>query len=261
MGRRDSQASPQTYARVGGLLYLFIIVAAGFGELYVRGRLIVWGDPAATAERILASETLFRVGLAGEMLTCVCDVALAMILYVLLRPVSRNEALLAAFFRLTFVGIYGVTKLFEIAALVALRSTDHLKALPPDQAHDLAYLFLRVHSLGYGASLLFFGFCCVLFGHLILRSGYLPRSIGTLLGIAGLGYAAFSLAQMVAPAFAGRVLFPWIVPLAFVAESALCVWLLVKGVDLPAWKERTGGTRADDTPEAVRTSSGVARGT
>ena len=164
MTSHTAEASPQTYARIGGLLYLFIIVAAGFGELFVRNKLIVWGDAASTANNLLDSETLFRVGLAGEMLTCVCDVALAMILYVLLRPVSRNLALLAAFFRLTFVGIYGVTKLFEIAALIALGDAGALKALGPSQLHDLAYLSLRVHNLGYGASLLFFGCCCILFG-------------------------------------------------------------------------------------------------
>jgi len=236
---RAAESSPQTYARAGGLLYLVIIVAAAFGEIFVRNSLIVWGDAAATASNILGSETLFRVGVVGEMLTCVCDVALAMILYVLLRPVSRNLALLAAFFRLTFVGIYGVTKLFEIGALVALRGADDLKALGPAQLHDLAYLSLRVHSLGYGASLLFFGVCCVLFGHLIQRSGYLPRIIGILLAIAGYGYVVFSVAQMLSPAFAARVLFPWIFPIAFVAESALCLWLLVKGVNVPKWNERT----------------------
>src|SRR6266849_2215233 len=116
--------SPQTYARTGGILYLFIIVAALFGEVFVRGRLIVEGDAAATASNILGSETLFRVGLAGEMLTCACDVALAMILYALLEPVSRRLALLGAFFRLTFVAVYSVAKLFEIAALVFLKTTD-----------------------------------------------------------------------------------------------------------------------------------------
>lgn len=75
MASYTDEASPQEYARIGGLLYLFIIVAAGFGELFVRNRLIVWGDAAATANNILGSETLFRVGLVGEMLTCVCDVA------------------------------------------------------------------------------------------------------------------------------------------------------------------------------------------
>jgi hypothetical protein len=239
MASYTDEASPQKYARIGGLLYLFIIVAAGFGELFVRNRLIVWGDAAATANNILSSETLFRVGLVGEMLTCVCDVALALILYVLLRPVSKNLALLAAFFRLTFVGIYGVTKLFEIAALVALGGGDYLKALGPSQLHDLAYVSLRVHSLGYGASLLFFGVCCILFGHLIERSGYLPRLLGILLAIAGYGYVGFSVAQLLSPAFAARVLFPWVFPVAFLAESALCLWLLVKGVNMSNWTERT----------------------
>jgi len=238
MASYTDEASPQKYARIGGLLYLFIIVAAGFGELFVRNRLIVWGDAAATANNILGSETLFRVGLVGEMLTCECDVALALILYVLLRPVSKNLALLAAFFRLTFVGIYGVTKLFEIAALVALGGGDYLKALGPSQLHDLAYVSLRVHSLGYGASLLFFGVCCILFGHLIERSGYLPRLSGILLAIAGYGYVGFSVAQLLSPAFAARVLFPWVFSVAFLAESALCLWLLVKGVNISKWTER-----------------------
>ena len=241
MSKPCPETSPQIYARTGGALYLFIIVAALFGEVFVRGSLIVPHDPAATANKILGSEMLFRVGLVGEMLTCVCDVALAMILYFLLKPVSRNLALLGAFLRLTFVGIYGVAKLFEIAALVALGGAGYLKAFAPQQLHDLAYVSLRVHSLGYGASLLFFGFCCVLFGHLIRRSGYLPRIIGALLVIGGVGYVVFSVAQMLAPAFAARYLFPWIMLPAFPAELALALWLTVKGVDVPKWEERTRG--------------------
>src|SRR5262245_64857618 len=108
MTARATRLSPRTWARIAGLLYLFIIVAAAFGEGVARDRLIVPRDAAATAGNILASETLFRLGLAGEMLTCVCDVALALILFVLLKPVSRSVALLAAFFRLTFVAVYGV---------------------------------------------------------------------------------------------------------------------------------------------------------
>jgi hypothetical protein len=243
MTHRAVEASPQTYARIGGALYLFIIVAALFGEAFVRGSLIVSGDATATANHILGSETLFRAGLAGEMLTCACDVALAMILYVLLKPVSGNLALLGAFFRLVFVAIYGVAKLFEIAALVALGGDDYLKSFDPRQLHALAYLSLRVHSLGYGASLLFFGFCCILFGYLIHKSGYLPRTLGILLVVGGVGYVLFSLAQMLAPAFAGRVLFPWLMLPAFPAELGLCLWLLVKGVNLPKWEERASQLR------------------
>jgi hypothetical protein len=241
MNSRALESSPQTYARIGGILYLFIIVAALFGEGFVRGSLIVPRDAAATGSNILASETLFRVGLAGEMLTCVCDVALAMILYVLLKPVSKNLALLAAFFRITFVAIYGVAKLFEIAALVALGQADYLKVFDPQQLRALAYMSLSVHGYGYGASLLFFGFCCVLLGFLIHKSGYLPRTIGVLLAIGGVGYVVFSLAQMLAPEFTARQLFPWLLLPAFPAELGLCLWLIVKGVDVPKWEQRTQG--------------------
>lgn len=245
---RAGETSPQTWARIGGALYLFIIVAALFGEMFVRGRLIVRGDAAATAANILGSETLFRVGLAGEMLTCVFDVTLAVILYVLLAPVNRNLALLAAFQRLAFVAVYAVAKLFEVVALVALRDADSLKAFEPAQRQALAYLSLRIHGLGYGLALLFFGVCCVLFGHLIHRSGYLPRLLGVLLVIGGWGYVVFSLAQMLAPAFAARYLFPWVMLPAFPAELGLALWLLVKGVDVPKWESSRGQSGFADLP-------------
>jgi hypothetical protein len=243
MTSRSPETSPQTYARVGGALYLFIIVAALFAEAFVRGTLIVPHDPDATAGKILGSELLFRTGLAGEMLTCVCDVAMAWILYVLLRPVSRNLALLGAFFRLTFVAVYSVAKLFEVAALATLDGAGDLKAFGPQQLHDLAYVSLRVHSLGYGVSLLFFGFCCAVFGDLIYRSGFLPRTLGVLLMIGGVCYVSFSLAQMLDPAFAARYLFPWLMLPAFPAELGLALWLTVKGVDVPRWRERTQAAR------------------
>lgn len=231
-------ASIQTYARTGGALYLFIVIAALFGEMFVRGSLIVTRDPAATAQKIMESETLFRLGLAGDMLTLVCDVSLAMILYVLLKPVNRNLALGAAFFRLTSSAIIGVAKLFEIAALVALGHGDISTAFEPQQLNDLAYMSLRVHGFGFGAGLLFFGICTVLFGHLIHRSGYLPKIIGVLLVIGGWGYVIFSLAQMLNPVFAGKYLFPWIMLPAFPGELGLALWLLIKGVDVFKWEEK-----------------------
>lgn len=238
MPSRALEWSPRTCARLGGILYLFVIVAALFGEAFVRGRLIVSGDATATAHNILGSETLFRFGLVAEMLTCVCDVALAMVLYVLLEPVSRNVALLAAFFRLTFVAFYSVAKLFEVAAMVALGRVDYLNAFQPEQLHALAYMSLNVHDYGYGASLLFFGFCTLAFGYLIYESGYLPKSIGALLVIAGAGYVVYSLAQMLSPAFAAKLLFPWLLLPGFFGELGLCLWLIVKGVDVRKWEQR-----------------------
>ncbi len=230
------ETSPQTYARIGGALYLFIIVAALFGE-FVRDTLIVRGDATATANNILGSETLFRVALAGEMLTCVCDIALAMILYVLLKPVSRNLALLAAFNRVAFIAVYAVAKLFEVVALLALGRAGYLKAFDPQQLHALAYASLMLHEFGYwGISIIFFGVTCVLLGYLIYRSGYLPMLVGVLLVIAGLGYLTNSFALILVPAFA-RSLGPWVVLPALPAELGLALWLLVKGVNLPKWNE------------------------
>ena len=237
MTRRAGEASPQTYARIGGILYLFLIVAGLFGEVFVRGRLIVRGDASATAGNILGSETLFRAGLAGELLTCVVDVAMAAILYVLLEPVSRNVALLAALQRLTFVAVYAVSKLFLLAAAVVLGKPDFLKAFDPQQLNALAYLALRLHGEGYDVSLIFFGVACVLLGYLIYRSGYLPRSIGVLLAIGGVGYLVNSFAGILAPAFASG-LFPWVLLPAFFGELGLALWLTVKGVDVPKWEER-----------------------
>jgi hypothetical protein len=232
-------SSPQTYARVGGILYLFIVVAALFGEAFVRGTLIDWSDPTATARSIIGSETLFRAGLVGEMATCACDVTLALILYALLEPIDRHLALLGAFFRVTFVAVYAVAKLFEIAALVVLGTPDHLRAFQPQQLYELAHALLRVHSLGYGASLLFFGFCCIVFGELIRRSVYFPKILGWLLIVGGVGYVLFSSAQMLAPAFSARVLFPWLMLPAFPAEVGLAFWLTIKGVNLARWTEMT----------------------
>jgi hypothetical protein len=231
------ETSPQTYARIGGVLYLVIAIGGGFAEGIVRGRVIVRGDAAITASNILHSETLFRASLAGEMLMLVCDVAVAMILYVLLKPVHRNLALLAAFLRLTHAGVYGVVGLFHLAAVILLGGDDFLRAFDVQQLHALAYLSLRLHGYGYGIGLIFFGFSLVLLGYLIYRSGYLPRIIGVLLVIAGLGYLINSFAQILAPTLAAN-LFPWVLLPALPAELGLCLWLIVKGVDVPNWEAR-----------------------
>ena len=233
---QTSQRAPQAYARVAGVLYLFIIVAALFAEMFVRGKIIVRGDAAATAANLIASETLFRAGLAGEAITWLCDVTVALIFYVLLRPVSRNLALLAAFHRVAFVGAYACSKFFLVAAVIVLQG-DYLRVFEPQQQQALSYLFIRLHSFGYGMSLLFFGFHCAVIGYLIFRSRYLPRTIGAMLVIAGVCYLTHSLVQMIDPVLASR-LFPWILLPAFPAELGLALWLLVKGINVAKWEER-----------------------
>jgi Domain of unknown function (DUF4386) len=251
MTPRAVQASPQTYARIGGILYVFIVVVGIFGQLFVRGGLIVAGDAAATATNIMGSETLFRVGLAGDLLGYVAGIAVALILYVLLAPVSRNLALLATFLTVTATAIFGLNGLFHLAAVLVLggagpsdsaprSSPDYLQAFDPQQLQALAYLSLRLHGYGFVIGLVFFGFFLVLLGYLISRSGYLPRSIGILLVVGGLGYLTNSFAQVLAPALAGSLL-PWVLLPPFVAELGLALWLTVKGVNVPKWEATAQG--------------------
>ncbi|HSD73996.1 MAG TPA: DUF4386 domain-containing protein [Steroidobacteraceae bacterium] len=230
--------SPQPYARICGALYLYIIVAGIFAEVFVRSRLIVPADAAATATNIIANEQLFRIGFSGELLHLAFDVAVAALLYALLRPVNRIVALLAAFMRLVSDIILAAVSVSHFATLRLLADADYLKTFQPEQLQALALLALKLHGDGYNICLFFFGFACLALGYLIFRSGYLPRAIGALLALAGACYLLNSLGHFLAPPFAAR-LFPALFVPVFVAELSLSLWLLFKGVDAAKWDART----------------------
>ncbi len=243
MASHTVEDSPQTYARIGGVLYLIIIVAGILGEIFIRGRIIVSGDAAATASNIMASQSLWRIGIAGDLLMHVCDVPLMLIFYVLLRPVNRNLALLVVLFNLMQSAVLVANKLNLLMPLFLLGSADYLKAVDPHQRQALAYVFLKAHDYGFGIGLIFFSFVCLVLGYLIFKSGYLPRTLGVLMQIAGLCYLINSFALILAPTFATR-LFPVILLPPLIAEASLCLWLLVKGVNVPRWEERASAWRA-----------------
>ncbi len=237
------ETSPQIYARIGGILYLIIIVGGIFGEAFIRNRLIVLGDATATAEKIMSSELLWRVGVAGELFMLMCTVALALIFYVLLRPVSRNLALLAVLFNLVSIALEAANELNLLTTLSLLANADYLRVLDPEQLHALAYLPTEAYAYGFGVSLIFFGCVCLVVGHLIFRSGYLPKALGVLMQIAGLSYLTNSFALILSPSLADR-LFPAILLPAFVGEASLCLWLIVKGVNVSKWNARASAKPA-----------------
>jgi hypothetical protein len=219
------------------LLYLYIIVAGTFAALFVRGRLVASGDAEATARNIQDHETLFRVGFTGELLHIACDVAVAVILYALLRPVDRYLSLLAALFRLTADIILAIASVSHFATLRLLSGADYLQTLLPEQRHTLALLAMKLQGDTYAICLWFFAFACLSAGYLIFKSGYLPKAVGALLALAGVCYAVNSLAHFLSPPFAA-LLDPAIYLPIFVAELSLALWLLVKGVDRAGWPER-----------------------
>jgi hypothetical protein len=196
------------------------------------------GDATATANNIMASEGLFRVGIAGDLIMIMCDVALALIFYVLLKPVSNSLALLAAFFRLAQAATLGINLLNLLIVLQLLSGAGYLTVFGTDQLHALVMLFLDAHSIGYSIGLVFFGLSVFVLGYLVFKSGYFPRILGVLLIIASLGYLIDSFANFLLPNYDdyGAIFDLVVFAPAFIAELSLCLWLLFKGAKIPEMK-------------------------
>lgn len=234
------ETSPQFYARLAGVLLLISFVAGGFGEWYVPTKLIVPADAAATAANFIASDFLFRLGFASYLIEAVCDVALSLILYVLLKPVHREIALLAVFFGLVSTAVFAVAgELFYFAPSFILRGDDYLTAFSQDQVNSLALLSLKFSAYGGGLFMIFYGVASILRGYLIFRSGYLPKVLGVLLALGGLGFVTRNFALVLAPAFASDLFLPPMI----IAIVALGLWLLLKGIDMAKWEEKTRVSR------------------
>ncbi|MBI2969668.1 MAG: DUF4386 domain-containing protein [Gammaproteobacteria bacterium] len=225
----------QMYARAAAVLLLLSILAGGFGEFYVPNKLVVSGDGAATASNFIAHESLFRLGFASYLVEALCDISLSLIFYVLLRPVHKNLALLAAFFGLVSTATFAVAELFYFAASHIAGGADYLKTFSPDQVNALALLSLKVSGYCAGVFIVFYGVASILRGYLIVRSGYLPKFLGALLVLGGLGFVTKSFALVLAPAYASSFL---LLPM-IIAMLSLTLWFFVRGpsIQLPAGRE------------------------
>ena len=223
------EISVRAYCRAVGLFLILSMVGGWFGEMYVPSVMLT-GDAATTAAQPRLHEGLFRIGFAAYLVEAFSDVVLAWLLYVLLRPVHRDLALLAAFFGLVSMSIFAVTKLLYFAGPILLHSR-YLTAFPPGQVDSLASLFLSLYAGLGGISMLFYGTAWIIRGYLTFRSGFLPRLLGALMVAAGLGFAAKTLTQVLAPAFSSNLL---LAPM-FANLVALVIWMLVKGVDRDKW--------------------------
>jgi hypothetical protein len=241
---RFGTTSPRVLARIAGLLYLFVIVGGAFAELFVRGRLVVTGDAAATVHNILAHQMLYRWGFVVELLYCVGNVPVTVIFYNLFKVVNKNVALMMVIFDIVVNVIESVSLLGHIAPLLFLGGGPYLGAFTAEQLRAAAYISIQLFEHGFAICLVFFGFDCFTMAYLIVRSTFFPRIIGVLLAIEGVGYIINSFALFLAPALQARI-FLYFAPTA-IAEIALALWLLVMGVDVQRWKEQASaaGCRA-----------------
>jgi hypothetical protein len=212
--------SDKGLARTAGWLYLVVAVLGGFAELYVRSRIVVAGDGAATADNIRESATLFRLGFASDLVQATFFLFTAMALYLLLRDVSEMVARAMVVIVAVSVGIICLNLLNQHMALqVATRGG----------SDAVAGQFTDMHAAGYLIAQIFFGLWLLPLGYLVYRSGFVPRAIGVLLAVGCFGYLADTFVQFLAPGIAESVE-PFVLAPAAVGELSLVVFLLVRGV-------------------------------
>ena len=235
-------AAARLQARLIGLLYVVIAVLAAFAEFYVRGGMIVAHDAAKTASNILANQQLYREAGAADIIVLVCDVAVAILFYALLKSVNRTVALLSAAFRIALVAVNGAAVLTHFAPLALLAGDQGMSGLSTAQAQALALLSLKLHSTAFSVAIVFFGIHCVLVGYLLYGSRFVPRIFGVLWVLAGTVYVIHSLLELVAVHLPGSFA-DILLLIAGLSELSLAPWLLIAAVDPIKWQARVAASR------------------
>jgi hypothetical protein len=228
------ETSARLRARISGALYVLCIGCGFFAEMVVRAKLVVYSDAAATAHNIAASPGLYRAGFFADVSAMTLGVLSSVLLYTLLKVVSRGLALTVLVLDVisNAVSISGSILLY--APLVILQGDGYLSALTAPQLSSLALLSIKLYESTYAISLGLFSGSCLLSGYLIFRSTFLPRAIGVLLALAGICYLLNTFVALMPKGFAEYV-FPWIFLPILVGEGTLALWLLIVGVNSAKW--------------------------
>lgn len=223
------------YARITGLSLLVMAIIALFVNFFVFESLIVPGNAAATMENLLANDLLFRFGIAGFITVLLLDVVVSWSLYILLRQVNKNLALLAALFRLAYTAIFAAALFNFISVLQLIRGEMYSAALETSQLQVQVMLMVDAFNNGWVVGLVFLSFHLLLIGYLVFKSQFMPRTIGILVMLAGMGYLIDNSAQILLSNYADyEIIFLLIVAVpGVIGELALAFWLLFKGKKIP----------------------------
>jgi hypothetical protein len=227
---RATEMSPKRRARLVGLLLLLTMVGGGFAEGYV-GEQLISGSASATATRIVAEQSLYRLAFAIYLVEMACQIAMTVLLYGLLKPVSRTAAALAAVFGLVGCTIKTLGRVFFFSPLLLLGGADYLGSFDPKQLEAVAFLALRLDYTVETIAVVFFGMANLLEGWLMFRSTFLPRVLGVISVVGGLGWMLYLYEPM------ARRLQGYIVGFGVLGALAMVSWLLVKGVDEARWNQ------------------------
>jgi hypothetical protein len=232
MMERIAEVSPRFKARVAGVFEALEGLTSAYGQVVVLGRLVVAGNASATAANILGHERLFWLGFVSSLLGVVFHIVWVFLFYKLFQPVNKSVSLLAAFVGLVVCAMQALTGLLYLAPIVILQGRNSLSAFTEPQLQALALIFLKLNSYAFDVDLVFFGLWCTLTGYLIIRSTFLPRILGMLLAIDGLGWMLY-----IYPPLAYH-LFPIIATASALAEFPLQLWLIVFGVNSQRWNQQ-----------------------
>jgi hypothetical protein len=219
--------SPTPPGRLAGLLYILTSIVGFFGLGYVPGKLIVQGNAAATASNIAASETLFRLGIASNLIGQAGFIFVALALYDLLKGVNRRQASLMLILIVVSVPITFLNELNSMAALFLAKGVDFVSVFEKPQREALTMLFLKLHGRGFVVAEMFWGLWLFPLGLLVYRSRFLPRFLGVWLALAGFAWVILSLTGILLPEYADKVN-TYSQP-AIIGEIAFMLWLAIRG--------------------------------
>lgn len=221
---RFNDISLRTAAIVAGLGLLIMTILAIIANFSVLENLIVPGDATTSAANIMASSELFRVGICSLLIVAILDVIVAWALYIFLKPVNKSLSLLAAWFRVAYAAIFAIALNNLSIVLQLLSGADYLKVFETNQLYAQVMLSLNAFTSGWDFGLAFFGLHLLILGYLAFKSGYIPKLLGILLIIAGLGYLIDSLGKLLMPNYNVSIAM-----FTFIGEALLFLWLLWRG--------------------------------
>ena len=226
----EIQKKAKINARTAGILYLIIIITGLFSEMFVRSGIIISGDAMGTITNIAENESLYRFGIASDLIMVLSDVVLGLLFYLLLKPVNQGIALLAAFFRLAQDAIIGLNLLNFIMPLQALDQSETMIGLSSAQLNSLVMLSFNAHANGYLISGAFFGLSCIFLGYLVYKSSYFPKWLGVIGVATGMGYFIDVFTNILAPDFASASEIV-LITVAITSELSFSLFLLIRGVN------------------------------
>jgi hypothetical protein len=220
--------SAKETARLAGVLYVLLAITGSFSILYIPSRFIVPGDASATARKIVADESLFRIGILVDLISLILFILVAVTLYQLLKRVNERQALLMLILAVASVPVSFVILIMKAAPLVLLGGAPSVSGLATQDLEALAMVFLNLRGIGMNLVSVFWGLWLFPFGALVIQSGFIPKILGVLLMVAGAAYVTGCVLYLLLPEripTVSRILMP-----LEAAELPVILWLLIKGV-------------------------------